>query len=364
MTYFDGRGRNLSNDQLAAIFARTENRGISSNQLNKKAITSLNDEIRAAQSKGEKDYNKAVDTAITKIYKVPTKAFVKPTKPKVVKAVEIDNAQFDREERRKIESGEGVRAIDMIRKISVTMGIGHNEARKILEAKKVIPAGIPDDAILQPKKKLDKKLLDEDREIILKKQREREEARGETKGFEGLLAEEADREAIARKNALLSGRFQAGRIPTKERKLTKEVIAKLPPNLSASEVALFGTTTKKRAEAKLGDVAIRRMLDKQEEKQKKLESVQKKIVTLGNLRDERANLLQKQLDATATGAPVPEEPVSLSISGGVDPLKFSREQTIEDKIRRRALDLEIEQGFSAQASMDRAKREIVSETLG
>jgi hypothetical protein len=331
MTYFDGRGRNLSNDQLAAIFARTENRGISSNQLNKKAITSLNDEIREAQSRGEKDYNKAVDTAITKIYKVPTKSFVKPTKPKVVKAVQIDNAQFDREERRKIESGEGVRAIDMIRKISATMGIDHKEARKILEAKRVIPAGIPDDAILQPKKKLDKKLLDQDREIILKKQREREEARGE-------------------------------RIPTKERKLSKEVIAKLPPNLSASEVALLGTTSKKRAESKLGDVAIRRMLDKQEEKQKKLETVQKTIVELGNLRDERADLLQKQLDAT--GAPVPEEPVSLSISGGVDPLKFNREQTIEDKIRRRALDLEIEQGFSPQASMDRAKREIVSETLG
>jgi hypothetical protein len=351
LTFFDGKGRNLSNDQLAAIFARAENRGISSNQLNKKALTSLNDEIRLAQSGGEKDYNKAVDTAISKIYKVPTKPFVKPTKPQIVKAVKIDNAQFDREERRKIESGEGVRAIDMIRKISVTMNIDHGEARKILEAKKVIPAGIPDDAILQPKKKLDKKLLDEDREIILKKQRERDKAR--------IARGETDQEKAERKQREEALRE---RIPTKERKLSKEVIAKLPPNLSASEVALFGTTTKKRAESKLGDIAIRRMLDKQEEKQSKFEQNQKKIIELGNLRDERADLLQKQLDAT--GAPVQEEPVSLSIAGGVDPLKSSREQTIEDKIRRRALDLEIEQGFSPQASMDRAKREIVSETLG
>ena len=228
MAFFDNKGRNLSDAQLSAIHAKAGNRGISEKQLNKTALTSLNDEMRAEQSRREKDYNKAVDNALNKVYRLP------PPKP--------------------------------------------TKVEKVKEVKKEI----------------------------------------------------------------------------KELKELKE------------------ESISKKAESKLSDIAIRRMLDKQEEKQKKLEKNQKKIIEIGNLRDERADLLQKQLDNTEKQAPtgavietVSEPPLTTpGLIAGTDPMKFRREQSVEDKIRRVALDLEIEQGFSPQEAMDRAKRQVVAQELG
>jgi hypothetical protein len=45
MAFFDKKGRNLSNAQLAAIYAKAKKSGISEKQLTKTLITSLNDEI-------------------------------------------------------------------------------------------------------------------------------------------------------------------------------------------------------------------------------------------------------------------------------------------------------------------------------
>lgn len=79
--YYDNRGRALTAPQLAAIFARAKSRGISEKEVNKKnVITSLNDEIRLAQSRGENDYKKAVDSALTKIYKPKISSSIDPTR--------------------------------------------------------------------------------------------------------------------------------------------------------------------------------------------------------------------------------------------------------------------------------------------
>ncbi len=76
--YYDSRNRALTPPQLAAIFAGARNRGISEKDVNKKkVITTLNDEIRLAQSRGEKDYKKAVDMALSKVYKTQAQVQIK-----------------------------------------------------------------------------------------------------------------------------------------------------------------------------------------------------------------------------------------------------------------------------------------------
>jgi len=317
MVFIDKRGRFISQVQLAAIFAQSKNRGVSERELNKTNISSLNDEIREEQKKGEKDYKLAVDKAITKVFKVPTKS-------KPLPALKVNPVALNREERKVVKSGEPLRVIDLIRNTSVANGIDHAEAKRLLIQGKLIPPGISDEAVVKPKT---------DREIILKKQKEREEARGETKGFEGLLAEEADREAIARKNALLSGRFQAGKKPEEVKR-------------------------------KISDAAIRKLIDDQKETKRK----QKVLIEMGNLRDERAEILTKGLEQPTTTVTI-SEPAGppLTTPGlvtGLDPLKLKSQETIKDKIRRRALDLEVISGLSPQLAMDKAKKEIVRQQLG
>jgi len=324
MVFIDKRGRFISQVQLAAIFAQSKNRGVSERELNKTNISSLNDEIREEQKKGEKDYKLAVDKAITKVFKVPTKS-------KPLPALKVDPVALNREERKVVKSGEPLRVIDLIRNTSAVNGIDHAQARRILTEGKIIPPGISDEAVVKPQRPINKAKTDQ--EIILKKQKEREEARGETKGFEGLLAEEADREAIARKNALLSGRFQAGKKPQEIKR-------------------------------KISDAAIRKLIDDQKETKRK----QKLLIEMGNLRDERAEILTKGLEQPTTTVTI-SEPAGppLTTPGlvtGLDPLKLKSQETIKDKIRRRALDLEVISGLSPQLAMDKAKKEIVRQQLG
>jgi len=269
MVFLDKRGRFLSQVQLAAIFSQSKNRGVSERQLNKTNITSLNDEIREEQKKGEKDYKVALEKAITKVFKVPSE-----------KVVTQD--------------------------------------------------------------------INVEREIILRKQKERENERenlrvqkllmkndfGRT-GRVNLTKEESDRSIIARKNALLSGRFQAGKKPIPEPK----------------------SETKR----KISDAAIRKLIDEQKETARK----QKVLIQMGNLRDERAVILQKGLEQPTTTVTISEPagpPLTTpGIVAGVVPL---RESTIKEKIRRRALDLEVISGLSPQLAMDQAKKEIVRQQLG
>jgi len=254
VVFLDKRGRFLSQVQLAAIFSQSKNRGVSERQLNKTNITSLNDEIKEEQKKGENDYKIAVNKAITRVFKVPSE-----------KVVTQD--------------------------------------------------------------------INVEREIILRKQKEREnerkkarEVREELNDVEKAreVSEELDREQIARKNALLSGRFQAGKKPQDIKR-------------------------------KISDAAIRKLIDDQKETKRK----QKVLIEMGELQDQRADLLQKGLEqSSATPEPALTTP---GIIAGVVPL---RQQSMKEKIRRRALDLEVVSGLSPQLAMDQAKREIVRQQLG
>ena len=257
MVFLDKRGRFLSQVQLAAIFSQSKNRGVSERQLNKTNITSLNDEIKEEQKKGEKDYKLAVNKAITKVFKVPSE-----------KVVTQD--------------------------------------------------------------------INVEREIILRKQKEREKAREVREELDGVekareVSEELDREQIARKNALLSGRFQAGKKPQDIKR-------------------------------KISDAAIRKLIDDQKETKRK----QKVLIEMGNLRDQRAEILQKGLQQPSQTTVTISEPsgpplTTPGIVAGVIPL---RQQSIKEKIRRRALDLEVISGLSPQLAMDQAKKEIVRQQLG
>ena len=250
MVFLDKRGRFLSQVQLAAIFSQSKNRGVSERQLNKTNITSLNDEIKEEQKKGENDYKIAVNKAITRVFKVPSE-----------KVVTQD--------------------------------------------------------------------INVEREIILRKQKEREKAREVREELDDVekareVSEELDREQIARKNALLSGRFQAGKKPQDIKR-------------------------------KISDAAIRKLIDDQKETKRK----QKVLIEMGELQDQRADLLQKGLEQSST---TPEPALTTpGIIAGVVPL---RQQSMKEKIRRRALDLEVISGLSPQLAMDQAKREIVRQQLG
>ena len=331
MVFLDKKGRFLSQVQLAAIFAQSKNRGISERDLNKTKITTLNDEIREEQKKGEKDYKVAVGTAITKVFKVPPKA---KQPPKVEKVAIIPNANLNATQRRQIQSGKELRTIDVIRKLSASNGISHVEARRILESSNVIPTGLPDDAVLKPEKPIEKSLLKEDQKqaeqareaLATKKKIDMEKAKQRlveaVKNKE--IREQLDRESIARKNALLSGRFQAGKKPDEVKR-------------------------------KISDAAIRKLIDDQKETKRK----QKILIEMGELQDQRSDLLQKGLEQSSA---TPEQPLTTpGIVSGVVPL---REQTVKERIRRRALDLEVISGLSPQLAMEQAKKDIVRQQLG
>jgi len=377
MVKFDKKGRVVTKEQQAAIHAKLRARGISIKQLSDKRLTTIHDDVIEARRKNE-PVNEAIDKSLMKIFNLPPKA---KEPPKVEKTAKISNALLDGTQRRQIQSGKEIKVIDVIRKASVTNAISHAEARRILESSNVIPPGLPDDAVLRPEKPIEKSLLKEDqkqaeqvkealktkeqllkREIILGKQRAREEARGESPDEERLTKqqlEKADREAnrkivitagdltkerleelerseIARKNALISGRFQAGKRP-------------------------------EGAERKIQDAAIRKLVDRQE----KTEKDQKILRKLGDLRDKRADKFQEFMKESSKeevvgGIIIPQTPKPLTTPGlvtGIDPLKAKREETTGDKIRRRALDLQIIDGLSRQLAMDRAKREIVRQQL-
>lgn len=304
MVFLDKRGRFLSQVQLSAIFAQSKNRGVSERELNKTNITSLNDEIREEQKKGEKDYKVALEKAITKVFKVPQKS-------KPLPALKVDPVVLNREERKVVKSGEPLRVIDLIRNASNVNGIDHAEAKRLLIQGKIIPPGISDEAVVKPNKPISKGLIKEDIKV------------------ENIMKEDiSDREKIARKNALLSGRFQAGKKPQEEIK------------------------------RKISDAAIRKLIDEQKETARK----QKVLIQMGELRDQRADLLQKGLELpSATPEPEPPLTTPAGIVAGVVPL---RESTIKEKIRRRALDLEVISGLSPQLAMDQAKKEIVRQQLG
>jgi len=320
MVFLDKKGRFLSQIQLAAIFAQSKNRGVSERQLNKTNITSLNDEIREEQKKGEKDYKVALNKAITKVFKVPSKS-------KPLPALKVNPVVLNKEERKVVKSGEPLRVIDLIRNTSAVNGIDHVEAKRLLIQGKVIPPGISDDAVIKPNKPISKNLLKQDKETPQTKVKEILQLLGE-----------GEREKIARRNALISGRFQAGKKPIPEPK---------------SEI-----------KRKISDAAIRKLIDEQKETQRK----QKVLIEMGNLRDERAVILQKGLEQPTTTVTI-SEPAGppLTTPGlvtGLDPLKLKSQETIKDKIRRRALDLEVINGLSPQLAMDQAKKEIVRQQLG
>jgi len=115
MAEFDKKGRSLTQQQLAAIFAKANKSGISDRQLNKTVLTSLNDEILVARR------NKATDPIATGINSIIAKRIV-TVKPKKVK--------------------------DVIEAVAKTNAITKQEARRELESSNVIIAGISDEAVV------------------------------------------------------------------------------------------------------------------------------------------------------------------------------------------------------------------------
>lgn len=281
--FFDSKKRALSNAQLKAIFAKANNKGIPKDEIIKKqTITNLNDEIRLEQAKGEKNYNIAVDKAITKVFKIPETPVTIPPKVKEVKTTKGPK-----------------RIIDLIRKVSVTNGISHAEARRILESSKVIPTGISDEAIVETKRRPSSPIQSPIQEIKEK--------------------------------------------PRKEE-----------------------------AKRKISDAILRRTLENQKNKQVELERKQKILIEMGELRDERTQLLQKDLNRVeeksksvpsgAVAAALAEPPLTTpGLITGVEPLKQTTEESVKQKIRKRALDLEVLAGLSPEVAMDQAKREVVSQ---
>ncbi len=302
MVFTDKNGNFISERSLAAIFAKANRLGIPESKLNVTKLTSINDEIRAGRVLKD-DENKVIDRALVKNFS--TDIVIRQLKSKGAKTtfddkpktVKIDPAVLSREERQKIRADKPVKVIDLIRKISNSNGIDHAEARRTLESSGVIPTGISDDAILQPKRKL----------TVTKKE---------------------DDEAI------------------------EKIIEKVKPKTDLAR--------------KISDAAIRRGMDRQkdlEETTKILEEKTDLLSKISDVQDERAELLEQQIKKERQRkieGGVEETPLIIpGLISGVDPLKVSTEQTVKDKIRRRALDIEILQGKSPQESMDQAKIEVV-----
>lgn len=115
MVTFDKKNRILTNQQLAAMFAKANRSGISDKQLNLKVLTSLNDEIIAARG------NKVEDPIGSGIKSIIAKRIV-TVKPKKVK--------------------------DVVEAVAKNNGITKEEARRGLESSNIIPPGISDEAVI------------------------------------------------------------------------------------------------------------------------------------------------------------------------------------------------------------------------
>lgn len=307
--FFDKRGRLLPKRQLAAIFAKAERQGIPDTEINAAKLTSINDEIIAGRRTNE-DENKVIDKALQKIFNV---------KPKVTK---IDPALLSRGERKTIRSGQPLRVIDVIRKLSNSNDITHAEARRLLETSNSIPPGISDDAILQPSRKL----------AVTKKD------------DEAAIQEIVEKFDKAKKSEPI---------------LSKKVISKITPS--------------KVIQRKISDAALRNALDKQRELVKTTKNLAEQTELLSKIsdvqdkradqQDARSDLLEKEIEKEQERkieGGVKESPLVIpGLISGLDPLKVTTEQTVKDKIRRRALDIEFIEGKSPQEAMDQAKIEVV-----
>jgi len=290
LVFTDKNGNIILQRQLAAIFAKANRLGIPDSKLTVQKLTSINEELRAGAARKE-DENKVIDKALMETFNVKPKV-----KVGVTTVTKIDPALLSRGERKTIRSGQPLKVIDVIRKLSNSNDISHAEARRLLETSNAIPPGISDDAILQPSRKLavTKKEDDEAQKIV----------------------EKFDK----------------------------------PKNI----------------ERKISDAAVRRAIDKQKELEATTKNLEEKtdlLSKISNVQDKRAELLEKQIDVERERkieGGVKEVPLVIpGLISGVDPLKVSTEQTVKDKIRRRALDIEVLQGKSPQEAMDQAKIEVV-----
>lgn len=115
MVTFDKKNRVLTNQQLAAMFAKANRSGISDKQLNLKVLTSLNDEIIEARR------NNIEDPIGVGIKNIIAKRIV-IAKPKKIK--------------------------DVVETVAKNNGITKEEARRDLESSNIIPPGISDEAVI------------------------------------------------------------------------------------------------------------------------------------------------------------------------------------------------------------------------
>jgi len=305
--FFDKRGRLLPKKQLAAIFAKAERQGIPDTEINATKLTSINDEIIAGRANDENE-NKVIDRALRKHFNVKAvKPKKKPDSLEGEKTIPVKNLR-----------GRQMKIIDLIRKVSVLHGINHAEGRRLLESEGLIPAGISDDADLEPKAKNLAK-LDE-----LTKSPPVNEPQIEKEVVKAVKTEQKKKAEVKRKisDAVIFRAIEtANELKKKNKEQEKE-------NLATRE--LLQDTVSSQLELSI----LTRELA---EEQAKTSTTEEGLVK---------NVVEKPLDANG-------------LISGIDPLKREREETLEDKIRRRAMELRIMEGLPQDVASRQARTEVV-----
>ena len=327
---FDKKNRRLSPEQLAIIHIKAEALGIPAGKINMTKITSVNDEIIEGR-KNKEDVDKVIDRALRKHFNV---------KPKIIKTevIPVENIKLPESEINLLNpAGKQMKVIDLIRKFSVTNGVDHAEARRLLEVDNLIPPGISDDANLKPKVKDLNKLVK--------------------------LTDSPKSDNPQFLNEVKS--------PKEDVETAIGIIERVEGKAKSKEI-----------QRKISDAAIRKNIDavrelkkiqnKQDKEQKEqldilARSVDIQMKTNAQVLDTNAQIqkidgkvldIRKELESQ-TPEGLDGEPLKIpGLVTGVNPLEEQLgEKTTQQKIQRRALDIVTSQGKSPQEAMQQARLE-------
>ena len=329
--FYDKRGRLLPIRQLAAIFAKSERLGISDTVINATKLTSLNDEIIEGRSNKE-DENKVLDRALRKHFNV---------KPKIIKTevIPVENIKLPESEINLLNpKGKQMKVIDLIRKFSVTNGIDHAEARRLLEMDNLIPPGISDDANLKPKiKDLNKlvKLTDSPKSDKPRFLNEVKAPKEDVETAKRIIERIDSKKEVKRK--ISDARIMKIIDETKE----------LKEEQKSNKKIMMGTLDQ--ASNILGIIqrVEQQDLSKIDENEKLIKQLEGKVLDV-----------RKDLESQNPRG-ITEEPLGTpGLVSGVNPLEESLgEKTTQQIIQRRALDIVTTQGKSPQEAMRQARLE-------
>jgi len=306
MVTFDKKNRILTNQQLAAMFAKANRSGISDKQLNLKVLTSLNDEIIAARG------NNVEDPIGSGIKSIIAKRIV-TVKPKKVK--------------------------DVVEAVAKNNGITKDEARRDLESSNIIPPGISDEAVIGASKE--------------------EQFNQIKQGLQQDRIKKIEREIISKEIAKVRHGTVAQKLG-----INKKTFSNLNPETQERLKELAKKNADRNRDREIARTTRRRFQELRDNVKTQQEE-RGKLIKIGQIRDklisQQDELVKKQrkvIDESGTGEKISRDQLRV-LRGkaiGIDPLTVAIQEGGDKQFQLQKKSFELRQlGFSPRLAEERAK---------